>query len=387
MKTLKKITAIILAVAMLCCLAACHPKDEVAVTAGEYSVTSAIYSYYLTLADSEAKSKVNEAAGTSNATPDYYSQTVDGKPFEEYVRQAALDGCKTYIAREKMCDEAGIKLSAEQNANVEINAETYWYSYGYSAMLEPNGVSLSTYTNILKNEARYGVYFEELYGKGGDKEIPADDINKHLTDHYAAVWMPVEHDYSSVENADTQSLLTQYESYKEMLENGATFDEVVTAYKGAPDSSDTSSDDSSSQDASSDESSSVDSSSDTSSDATSSSEEKAPKDKNITILTDSEDTFDATVFAKFSDVKALEVGKAAVIHDADSKKIYVVLKKDFFADEYYTDTYDMEVRQSLKGDELDDELEKVKASLEVEVNNFAIKQFKIKKITYATETV
>lgn len=380
MKTLKKIIALVLAVAMICCLAACHPKDEVAISSGEYSLTSAVYSYYLLMADSEAKQKVDEAKGDTNATPNYYKETVDGKPYEQYVREAALDACKQYLAREKMCAEAGVKLSAEQNSNIELNAETYWSTYGYSTMLEPNGISLSTYIKILKNESLYSLYFEQLYGKDGDREIPADDMNKYFTEHYAAVWMPVEHDYSSTENADPEQLIAEYETYKAMLENGATFDEVTTAYKG-----ETSSEDTSSTDASSKADSSADSSSETSSEDTSS-EEKAPKDKNVTILTDNENSYEATVFAKFSDVKALEVGKAAIIHDADNKKIYVVMKKDFSSDEYYTDQLDIEARQAQKSDELDAELDKLKAALEIDVNDYAIKQFKIKKITYATET-
>ncbi len=382
MKTLKKITALILAVAMLCCLAACHPKDEVAVSSGDHTVTSAIYSYYLLMADSEARSIVDEAAGDTSETPNYYKETVNGKSYEEYVLEAALDGCKTYLARQKMCDEAGIKLSAEQNANVETNAETYWSSYGYSAMLEPNGISLSTYTKILKNESRYSLYFEQLYGKGGDREIPAEDMNKYLSEHYAAVWMPVEHDYSSVENANPETIITQYESYKEMLENGASYEEVATAYRGGTNSSDSTA----SSQPSSTETSSEDSSQDTASETTSSSDEDAPQDQNIAILTDNENTFNATGFTKFSEVKDLEVGKAVVIHDADSKKIYVVMKKDLFADEYYTDMLDMEVRQTLKSDELDSDLDKLKETLKFDVNNHAINQFKIKKITYATQT-
>lgn len=381
MKTLKKITSLILAVMMLCSLTACHPKDEVAVSAGDYTVTSAVYSYYLVVADSEAKKIVDEAAGETSATPDYYSQTVNGKPFEEYVRQAALDSCKAYIARQKMCDEAGVKLTAQQNTNVELNAETYWYSYGYYANFEPNGVSLSTYTKILKNEARYDLYFEQLYGKGGDREIPADEMTEYFSEHYAAVWMPVDHDYSSTENGDAETIVGQYESYKEMLENGASFDEVVESYNGGKNNEE---DESSSSDAdSSEDVSSSDSSEETSSENTSS-DEAAPKDEDITILTDNTKTYEATVFAKFSEVKDLEVGKAAVIHDADNKKIYVVMKKDFFADEYYAETYDAEVRETLKKDEFDAELEKIKEALELDINNYAIKQFKIKKITYAS---
>lgn len=399
MKTLKKLTALILAVAMLCTLAACHPKDEVAISSGDYTITSAIYSYYLLMADNEAKTKIKEEQGDSNETPNFYEETIDGKPFEQYVRDVALDGCKTYLACQKMCDEAGIKLSAEQNANVETNAETYWYSYGYYTMLEPNGISLSTYTKILKNEARYGVYFEELYGKGGDKEVPADDINKYLSEHYAAVWMPVEYDYSSEENVEPQKLITQYETYKTMLEGGASFEEVVMKYKNdtAEGNSSTSSNNStssnsstssntSSKDESSVNTSSTDSSNDASSENTSSSEEKEPKDKNITILTDNEDTLDATFSVNFSSVKSLENGKATVLHDAINKKIFVVMKKDFFADEYYTEQLDMEVRDALKGDEFDADLAKVKDALKLDVNDYAIKQFKIKKIVYPTQT-
>lgn len=387
MKTLKKLTALILAVAMLCSLAACHPKDEVAISSGEYSLTSAVYSYYLLMADSEAKQKVDEAKGDTKTTPNYYKETIDGKPYEQYVREVALDGCKTYIAREKMCNEAGVKLSAEQNSNIEANAETYWYSYGYGTMLEPNGISLSTYTKILKNESRYSLYFEQLYGKDGDREIPAEDMNKYFAEHYAAVWMPIEHDYSSEENAHPQKLIVEYEAYKDMLEEGATFEEVAKAYKGDTSSSSSStSSETASKEESSIDTSSADSSKDTSSEATSSSEEKAPKDKKISIITNNDKSYDANIFAKFSDVKALETGKASVIHDADNKKVYVVMKKDFFADEYYAEKFDMEVRQALKSDELDAELDKLKDALKLDVNDYAIKQFKIKKIVYPTQT-
>ena len=59
MKTLKKALAIVLAVVFVLSLAACHPKDEVAISAGDYKITSAMYSYFLTMADSEAKNIIN----------------------------------------------------------------------------------------------------------------------------------------------------------------------------------------------------------------------------------------------------------------------------------------------------------------------------------------
>ena len=38
---------------------ACHPKDEVAISVGDYELTSAVYSYYLVMADQAAKSVIS----------------------------------------------------------------------------------------------------------------------------------------------------------------------------------------------------------------------------------------------------------------------------------------------------------------------------------------
>ena len=61
MKALKRLFVILLAVAMIVTVVGCHPKDEVAVTIGDFEFTSAYYMCALMAADSEAKSKVDEA--------------------------------------------------------------------------------------------------------------------------------------------------------------------------------------------------------------------------------------------------------------------------------------------------------------------------------------
>ena len=79
MKMFKKALALILAVVFVFTLAACHPKDEVAISAGDYKITSAMYSYFLTMADAEAKNLINtdEEYDTEAKGFSYYKQKID----------------------------------------------------------------------------------------------------------------------------------------------------------------------------------------------------------------------------------------------------------------------------------------------------------------------
>ena len=99
MKMLKKTVALLLAVAFIFTLAACHPKDEVAVSSGDYKVTSAMYSYFLVMADSEAKSVIdaNDEIDTSAKNFSYYKQKIEDKPYETYVKDLAMEKCLNYI--------------------------------------------------------------------------------------------------------------------------------------------------------------------------------------------------------------------------------------------------------------------------------------------------
>ena len=79
MKIFKKIAALVLVAAFVLSLAGCHPKDETAIISGDYKVTSALYSYYLVMADSEAKSIIDNSDDydTSKKGFSYYKQKID----------------------------------------------------------------------------------------------------------------------------------------------------------------------------------------------------------------------------------------------------------------------------------------------------------------------
>lgn len=422
MKIFKKAVALLLCVAFIFTLAACHGKDEVAISSGDYKITSAMYSYYLVIADGEAKKKVDESADTKAEGFSYYKQTIDGKKFEDYVKDLALEKCLYHITLQKLADETGVKLDDEATKGYKSTAEYYW-NYGYSTVMLENGVAFSTYEKIMLNDALYALLFEDKYGEKGKEAISDKDIAAALSDNYAGVYM-LSIDYSDDEKADTAKLKEELKKYQERLDKGEDFAKVKADFDAAQkakeeaeknnssstgsssktdstsstgsssktDSTSSAESSSKTDSTSSTESSSKnDSSSDKSSSTTTSSEEKEeepkPEDANISVLTSYEDTYSgaATYFEKFANVKKLEQGKTEIIDDGENKVMYLVMKKDVTKDKYYLDELTDEIRYLLKGDTFDKFLEDYSSKLDYTVNDFAIGQFKVKKIYDGTE--
>ena len=401
MKMLKKAVALLLAVAFILTLSACHPKDEVAISCGDYEVTSAMYSYYLVMADSEAKSLIDSSDNydTKAAGFKYTSQKIDGKSYTDYVEELALAKCKRYIVLEKLCDEAKVALDEDEKKDWISTAQYYW-AYAYGSVLSLNGVSYNTYEKIFLNEALYNSYFDHLYLEGGEKEMSKADIQTNFDSHYSAVYL-LTYDYSSEEKPDLDKIKKDMEKYKELFEDGKTFDEVKaqfdkdtakesnttsssTTSSTASNSSNTSSTTSNTSSTTSTDSSSNSSTTDTSSTTSSEEkeEEKKPVDEDIVILTDNDKTSSgvAQTFTKYSDVAKLKDGEVAIIADSDNKKVYVVVKKDINADEYYLNKISDEVVYMVNGEGYDKLLEEAASKLDCKVSSFAIGQFKVSKI-------
>ncbi len=377
MKMFKKAAALILAVALVLTLAACHTKDEVAISSGDYEITSAMYSYYLVMADSEAKGVIEEDKDidTTKKGFSYYKQKIGDKTFEQYVKDLALENCLKHIAYQKLCDENKLTLDDDAKAAAQQQAYYYWYYYGYGSIFEANGVSYATYEKLVLNSNLSDLYFKHLYDKDGQKAVSADDIQKALDDNYAAVYMLTK-DYSSEEKPDVDALKADLEKYKTRYEAGEDFAALYKEYNKTTDTS-------SSTSSSSSEESSSGTSSSTSSDAASSEKEPAPQDENISIV-GSADT--GVAFDKFDEVKKLEIGATTIISDTDNKVIYFIVKKDINADTYYRDEYlKSDILYMLKGDEYDKDITDYAGKLDYSVSDFAINQFKVKKINDGTQ--
>ena len=351
MKNVKRLFALALVLVMALSIAACHKKDEVAVKIGDVEFTSAYYMCALINADSEAKSKVQEELSDDESIDDvdYYSKKIDDKDFVTWVEDTAMDSLKEIAAYKTLCKENKLEISEEDAANAENYASYYWSSYGYSAYFEPNGVGQSTYTQYMKDSYYSGLYFEHLYGKEGEKEIAADTVKTKMYENFLIADL-IEVSFSSKTDEEITALKDKINGYATDLKNGKkTFEEVYKEYNGITDET--------SENAESDE--------------------PQPKDKYASIL-GAEDT--AYASDRYTDIMAMATGEVKVIELDDNAGLVLAVKQDIAADSYYLDTLDLTTRHLIADEEYEKDIKDYAAKMNCEINNYAVKQFKVKKI-------
>lgn len=356
MKNIKRIFSAAAALLMALSFTACHKKDEIAVTVGDIEFTSAYYMCALINADAEAKSKVEEAVTEADADADtsdidYYSEKIDGKSFVEWVEDTALDYLKEIAAYKTLCAENELEVSDEDKSTAEMYAEYYWSSYGYSSYFEPNGVGEATYKRYMLDSYYSSLYFEHLYAEGGEKEIAIDDVKTKLYDNFVIADMLSSGSISSKTDDEKTEVKNTYNSYYEDLKNGKkSFEEIYKEVNGTDDSEDTDND---------------------------SAETEKPKDEYASLL-GSEDT--SYTSDHYETVKGMAVNEVKLVELEDDGGYVILIKRDIQDDEYYLKNLDITVRHMIADDEYEEDIAKYATELDCNVNDYAVKQFKVKKI-------
>ena len=359
MKSLKKIFAVVLVLCMLLSFAACHKKDEIAVTVGDVEFTSAYYMCALIFADSEAKTKVEENLSEDETAEeiDYYSQKIDDKKYVDWVKDKALESLKMIAAYKIKCSEAKIDIEEDVKSNAEMYSSYYWSSYGYQTLLEPNGVAESTYKKYMLDSYYSSRYFEYVYGKDGEKEIAADTVKEEMYKNFEIADV-LECSFTDVEETEVDSLKKKFNTYYEDLKNGKrTFKEVYNEYNSIEESDTESTEEDS--------------------------EELKPLDELATII-GSEDTDYAS--DHFETVQKMKKNEVKLVELDDDAGLAIIIKKDIKADPYYTENLDIVVRHLIKDEEFNEDMEAFAKELKLEENTYATKQFKVKKIEYPETT-
>ena len=365
MKIFKKIVSAALTVAMLLTLSACHGKDEVAVTIDGRDIKSALYLNALIDCDSEARSRVDEETAaetekneTSEETEtseeiDYYSKTLDGLSFAEYVKTKAIERCKEYVFYQKLVDDKVISLTDDEKSEAEYSAEYYWTNYGYSYLYEANGVSLETYKNAFLYSYYSNAYFKSLYGEGGEKEVAKKDIKAHMLDNYALAYTlsATYEDDSTDEEKD--ALKTKLEGYAKRLKDGEEFEKIYMEFNGL-----------------------------TEKDHTHTEKEDGPKDEHATLLAD-KDSDSQFASEDFDEVYEMKVGNTKIIESEDGTGLTLYMRLDINSDAYYLTYLTDTILYELKEKEFDDFVAGKTEKYTVEENGFAINRFDVEDIDYS----
>ena len=357
MKTLKRIFAIALCLALtLTCLVGCHQKGEISVKIGDVEFTSGYYACALVFADSEARAKVEETLSAEGDLPDeidYYKQKIEKTDYVEWVEKTALETLKDMAALKTLCKEAKVELDAETKATTDSNSDYLWDTYGYSALMENNGVSKETFKQYMRDSYLFDEYFEYLYGKDGEKAVAADKLSKQLADNYVLV-NKLDVSFSNLKAEEKTDKTNQFAAFEKALKEGTkTFEQVYLEYNNQ-----------SAEDHKHEEPKEG---------------EKAPLDPHATVLGSEETSYASD---HFKTAKEMAVGDVKVITLEEDAGLVLLVKQDIAADPYYIDAFDMILRQEIVGEEFNDDITKYGEKLDCTVNKSSVKQFNVKKIKY-----
>ncbi len=355
MKTAKRILALALVCLMALSFTACHKKGEIAVKINDYEFTSGYYACALVFADTQARSIVEENLDEDEDTTniDYYKHKVEDTDYVKWVEETALTNLKAIAAYKENCDQNKLELEEDTVELALANAEYLWDSYGYSLLLEPNGVGKQTFIDYTTDSYYADLYFDFLYGADGAKAIAAEDVKKELTDNYVLANV-IEVDFSGMGEEDKTAAREKMVGYESALKAGSrTFEEIYLEHN------DISAEDHTHEEAEEGE--------------------LEPQDHHASVL-GAEDTDYASDY--YEDAKKMEMGEVKLITLEDEAGLVLLVKKDISSDPYYLDNLDTTLRNALKGDEFTEDTAEYAEKMEITVNKSAVKQFKVKKIEY-----
>lgn len=370
MKTITKILSVLLVGCMLFSLSACHGKDETALTIEDEKITSALYLKALIDCDSDAKSRVDkqiEAAETENSEEtatseetDYYSQSIDGENFIDYVKNKAIDRCKEYVFYEKLIKDGTIKFDDEQaeRENVDLYAEYYWTQNLDSYLYETNGVYLETYKKAYLYAYCSQKYFDLLYKEGGEKEVSKKDLKASLVKNYALAYtLPAEYKENSTDEEKAE-LKKKLEGYAKRIKKGEEFEKIYLEHTG-----------------------------ESAEDHKHEAAEGQPKLQHTSLLANPEIEVNNSTLNNsnpdFDEVYDLKVGETVIVENEAQTGLTLYVKVDIADDEYYLTNLTDEILVTEKEEEFQKFVNEKTKDYKVDQNTYATDRFDVKEIDYS----
>ncbi len=236
MKNLKKLTAAILAAAMLAVFAGCgdqswsYKTDSVSLTAGTYiyNLLNGYYEAYdLVESPDEAKDILKEEVTDSDSG--------ETKTVEQYAYDTADETTLKMIAVEELFKSYGLELNKTEYDAALSYTDQVWSTV--KTQFEDYGISQDSFKYCYAEyTVKNGQVFEHLYGKDGDEYVTDDEMTKFFKENYDGyayftVYMAdVDDEGNSVAKSDEEFEKAQklMDEYVEMInKSGKTYEDVV----------------------------------------------------------------------------------------------------------------------------------------------------------------
>ena len=221
MKALKKITALILVLAMSVSLSGCYNQDLTwAAKDGDDTVAIGVYLYYLYCA-------IDDAGDYVDSDTDVLDATIEGEDAETWIRAKAMNYLQSYIWVNKKVEEYNLDLTEDEKSSA--SQTTSYLINNYLTSFDDFGISEDS---LNKAYTEYNIKFKKLfdyyYNEGGEFEISKDDLKESYCDgkysfqYITASLTTTDDDGNTVDITDVEkdTLTTSFESYKKKIETG-----------------------------------------------------------------------------------------------------------------------------------------------------------------------
>lgn len=242
MNRIKKIIAAALAAVMLAGTTAC--SNDVSWSAKKGDVTISPGAYIFSIFNAYSSATYQDGIDTSKNIMD---QKIDGKDANEWILEEASNNIKRiFLINDKM-EELGLSLTDEELEAAHQTGDSVWTTY--STLFTSHGISRESFDLIYGElPAKNRKVFQKIYGKGGSKEVPEEELKQYIEENYTDFSMIGASIYK--ENTDSSSdssgssnmtamsddekkeLQNTLKGYTDKIKDGSmTMQEAADAYK------------------------------------------------------------------------------------------------------------------------------------------------------------
>ncbi len=325
MKWMKKIASGALALLMAASLTACGGDTSWAYRSENATVTSGMY---VGLSIQALNSAFAVDGYDSSKSP--FKQDLEGKDGTQWIQDKAAELSREYLAVEEKFQEMGLSFTDEEESSFNNNVELYWTTLRMSSTYEGEGCSKESFTKILRNSAKKNKIFEAVYGEGGEKEVPVDELKTIFTTDYAkGTYITVsltDSDGNALTGADLIAKKDEAQKLLDRINGGEDIEKVKAEYNDTD----------------------------------------VSEDSSMVVSRSNENL--STVGSAIVKGKAGDTGMVT-----DDKYAYVYLVQDPLSGETF-EKYRSTVLQNLKSDEYDELVAQWASGLSVETNSAAVKK-------------
>ena len=260
MKPTVKIGSLLLAVVMALSAVfatGCSMGKEWSYKTSDKELAIGVYIYCLDLAYQQAQTKAKELDdydGTNDKWLDLEITDDDGNTAvaREWIKDDAQKKCLNFLAVEKGMKDEGASVDEATQQAADEQAKTYWNvgqyaNYGYimpmSKDLEPYGISFDSFRYCTSQySVNYSALFAKLYGEGGSQEVSDSELEEYFIENYVDYsYIPVQlYEASTDEAGESKNVAlssdkiadytAELEGYVKDINDGKSYDDVVSAY-------------------------------------------------------------------------------------------------------------------------------------------------------------